>query len=113
MIYTGKAQLTIVIESPAEYEAEGDRIFEMHEKWMAGSHYREGDKALLQYNVAKSRSDNGSVFFVMTEVYETAAGIEDHIAQAQDDEHHDLLLKWWEHCQVTFIGDGKIIRSLW
>jgi len=113
MNYKGKAQLTIVIDSPAELEAEGDRIFAMHEPWMKSSHYREGDKALLQYNVAKAPGENGRVFFIMTEVYETVAGIVDHVAQAQDDAHHDLLLKWWEKCNVTFIRDGIIFNSLW
>ena len=113
MNYKGKAQLTIVIDSPAELEAEGDRILDMHEAWIRRTHYREGDKALLQYDIAKSRSENGNVIFVMTEVYETTAGIDDHIAQAQDDEHHDLLLKWWERCNVTFVRDGEIIHSLW
>lgn len=112
-MYTGKVQLTIVIDSPAEYEAEGDRIFDMHEEWMKASHYREGDKALLQYNVAKSHGHDGNVIFVMTEVYETVAGIDDHMEQAQGDPHHDLLIKWWEHCKVTVIRDGEIIHSLW
>lgn len=109
----GKAQLTIVIDSPAELEAEGDRIFAMHEPWMKRSHYRQGDKALLQYNVAKAPGKDGRVFFVLTEVYETAAGIADHIAQAQDDPHHDPFVKWMDQCQVTFIGDGVIFNSLW
>ena len=113
MNYTGKAQLTIVIDSPDELEAEGDRIFNMHAAWMEKSHYREGEKALLQYNVAKSPGSDGNVIYVLTEVYETVAGIDDHIEQAQGDAHHDALSKWMEQSNVTFIRDAEIIHSLW
>jgi hypothetical protein len=80
---------------------------------MKKTHYRDGDKALLQYNVAKAQGENGNVIFIMTEVYETVAGIDDHIEQAQGDSHHDLLLKWWEKCTVTMIRDATVINSLW
>ena len=113
MIYTGKAQFALIIDSPAELEAEGDRIFNMHAAWMEKTHYREGEKALLQYNVAKSPGNDGNVIFVLTEVYETVAGIEDHIEQAQGDEHHDALIKWMDQCNVTFIREASIIHSLW
>ena len=113
MNYTGKAQLTIIIDSPAELEAEGDRIFKQHAAWMEKSHYREGEKALLQYNVAKIPGDNGNVIFVLTEVYETVAGIDDHIEQAHEDEHFEPFSKWQEQCKVTFVRDASIIQSLW
>lgn len=113
MDYRGKAQLTVVIKAPVELEAEGDRVFAMHGPWMAKTHYREGSKALLQYNVAKSHSENGEVFFVLTEVYETSAGIDDHIAQAQDDAHHDSFVEWMDKCETTFIREATVINSLW
>ena len=113
MDYREKAQLTIVIKAPAELEAEGDRIFAMHGPWMQKTHYREGDKALLQYNVAKSRGEDGDVFFVLTEVYETPAGIDDHIAQAQDDAHHAPFVEWMGKCETTFIREATIVNSLW
>ena len=93
VIYTGKTQLTIAVDSPAELEVEGDRIFKQHAAWMEKSHYREGDKALLQYNVAKSPGVDGNVIFLLTEVYETVAGKDNHIEQAQGDEHHDPFVK--------------------
>ena len=113
MIYTGKAQPTIVINSPAELEAEGDRIFKQPTAWMEISHYREGDKALLQYNVAKCPGVDGNVIFVLTEVYEAVARIDDHIEQAQGVEHHNPFVKWMDQCKVTFIRDASIIHSLW
>lgn len=113
MIYTGKVQLSMIIDSPAELEAEGDRIFNMHAAWMEKTHYREGEKALLQYNVAKSPGDNGNVIFVLTEVYESVAGVDDHIEQAHADDHFEAFSKWRAQCKVTFVRDALIIHSLW
>ena len=113
MDYRGNVTLTIIIDSPAELEAEGDRIFQQHAAWMAESHYREGDKELLQYNVAKSPGENGNVIFVLSEVYATQAGIDDHIAQAQGDAHHPLLAAWMGKCKVTFVRSAEIKHSLW
>jgi len=55
---------------------------------MAQSHYREGEKALLRYNVVKgpelsnpwdpSSDPTGNTCFVLMEVYESEAGVEDH-----------------------------------
>ena len=111
--YTGKAHLSLIIVSPAELEAEGDRIFKSHAEWMVKTHFREGEKALLQYNVAKSPGDNGNVIFVLTEVYESVAGIDDHIEQANVDDHFEAFSKWRTQCKVTFVRDASIIHSLW
>lgn len=120
MNYKGKAQLTMIIDSPAELEAEGDRIFSQHVAWMEKSHYREGEKALLQYNVAKSPGDNGNIIFILTEVYETADGIDDHIEQAHADAHFEPFSKWREHARLpsyemrrsfTLCGKGFACRG--
>lgn len=105
--------LTIVIDSPAELEAEGGRIFNQHAAWMEKTHYREGDKALLQYNVAKSPGNDGNVIFILTEVYETIAGIDDHTEKTQVYEHHEAMVKWMDQCNVTFVRDASIIHPLW
>lgn len=72
---------------------------------MEETHYREGDQALLQYNVAKSPGDDENVLFVLTGVYETVQGVDDHIEQAHGDEHHDPFVKWIDQCKVTFIRE--------
>ena len=53
MSHQGKTQLTIVFTAPPDLVAEGDRIFASHAKWMRNTHSREGEKALLHYNVVK------------------------------------------------------------
>ena len=54
MSHNGNVQLTFVIVAPPELVAEGERIFENHAVWMEKTHHREGDKALLVYDVSKA-----------------------------------------------------------
>ena len=71
--------------------AEGDRLFASHAKWMRNTHARDGEKALLLYNLVKgpelsnpmdpSSKPTGNTCFVLTEVYETPAGVADHWKQ--------------------------------
>jgi quinol monooxygenase YgiN len=113
MNYKGKAQFSFTIVAPPELEAEGDRIFNLHAAWMEKTHYREGEKALLQYNVAKSSDEDGNIIFVLTEVYETVAGIEDHRKQTHEADFFGDFSKWLGQCQVTGGDDEVVIHSLW
>ena len=73
---------------------EGDRIWRSHAAWMERTHDREGDKALLLYNLVKgpeledqsdpSSKPSGNTTYVLTEVYETQAGVDDHWKQAAE-----------------------------
>ena len=59
---------------------------------MEATHHRSGDRALLRYNVSKAlelsnpmdplSAPTGSTCFVLSEVYEIAAGVGDHFKQA-------------------------------
>ena len=112
MNYKGKAQYSSIIVAPPELEAEGDRVFKLHAEWMEKTHYREGDKALLQYKVAKSSDADGNIIFILTEVYETVAGNEDHSKQFHEADIFADLSKWASQCRV--IGGGEVvIQSLW
>jgi len=113
MNYTGKAQFSLTIVAPPELESEGDRIFNLHAAWMEETHYREGEKALLQYTVAKRIDDDGNIIIVLTEVYETMAGVEDHYKQAGDWEWIEDWRKLMDQCQVTYGGGASIVHSLW
>jgi hypothetical protein len=53
MKYHDKTQLALIIIAPPDQVAEGDRIFKSHRAWMEATHYRDGEKALLSYNVSK------------------------------------------------------------
>jgi hypothetical protein len=113
MNYTGKAQFSLAIASPPNLEVEGDRLFKLHAGWIEKTHYRQGEKALLQYNVAKSSLEDGNILFVLTEVYETVAGIDDHHKQAETADFIDDLRKWFSQCKVIGGANEIVIHSLW
>jgi len=124
MAYRDKVQLTFIITAPPDQVQEGERIFRTHEPWMAKTHHRGGDKALLSYNVSKmpelsnpfdlNSKPTGNTCFVLTEVYETAAGVADHFQQAQGSwQEFPALLKWMEKCKVTGVPASSIVQSLW
>ena len=93
MSQQGKIQLTFIIIAPPDQVAEDDRLFASHAPWMTDTHHRSGDKALLTYNVSKapelsnpmdlSSAPTGNTCYVLSEVYETEAGVADHYQQAQ------------------------------
>ena len=96
MTYHDKIQLTIIIVAPPDQVAEGDRIFRSHGPWMEATHHRTGEKARLSYNVSKgpelsnpmdlNSAPTGNTYFVLTEIYETEAGVADHFQQTASDD---------------------------
>ena len=94
MKYHDKIQLTFIIVAPADQAAEGDRLFRSHGSWMEATHHRSGEKALLSYNVSKApelsdpmdinSAPTGNTCFVLSEIYESKAGVLDHVKQADE-----------------------------
>jgi hypothetical protein len=124
MAHRGKIQLTFVITAPPDQVAEGDRIFASHGPWMERTHHRSGDKALLTYNVSKApelsnpmdptSEPTGNTCYILSEIYETEAGVQDHFEQAMSGwEDFPALLAWFEKCQVTAVPAAPIFNSLW
>jgi hypothetical protein len=124
MAHRGKIQLNYVIVAPPEEVAEGERIFQSHGPWMEATHHRGGDKALLSYNVSKapelsnpfdpSSAPTGNTCFILSEVYESEAGVTDHFAQAMEGwKDFPALVAWLEKCKVTGIPAARITNSLW
>ena len=112
--YTGKAQFFVAFKCPPEHEAEGDRIFAQHAEWMERTHPRDGDKALLQHTVSKAHDDAGNALFLLAEVYETKAGIDNHRDLARTDAHHDPFIAWaFDRCQTIGWSDAEVLHSLW
>src|SRR5215510_2971632 len=87
MAYHDKVQITLIIIAPPDQVAEGDRCFKSHGSWMESTHYRTGEKALLSYKVSKgpelsnpgdlNSAPTGNTCFVLTEIYESKAGVLD------------------------------------
>jgi len=124
MAHQGKIQLTFLIVAPPDQAREGDRLFQNHAPWMEATHHREGDKALLSYSVSKAPElsnpmdpnspPTGNTCFILSEIYETAAGVADHFQKAESSwQDFPALLKWMEKCTVTGLPAAPIINSLW
>ncbi len=124
MAQKGKVQLTFVIVAPPDQVAEGDRLFQSHQPWMESTHERSGDKALLSYNVSKSKeltnpmdsnsAPTGNTCFILTEVYETEAGVANHFKLAMETwKEFPALAEWLGKCTMTGVPAAPIINSLW
>ena len=124
MTYHDKIQLTLIIIAPADQVAEGDRLFKSHGAWMESTHHRSGEKALLSYNVSKgpeftnpmdlSSAPTGNTCFVLTEIYESKAGVLDHFKQGTENwGDFPAFVKWMEKCKVTLVTGSSIFNSLW
>ena len=124
MSFHDKIQLTAIIVAPPDQVNEGDRIFRGHKPWMESTHHRSGPKALLAYTVSKSpeltnpmdlnSAPTGNTCFILTEIYESKAGVADHIQQsAASWKDFPALGKWMEKCKVTIVAAAPIMHSLW
>ena len=120
----GKVQLTFVISAPADQVKEGDRLWNSHAPWMESTHHRSGDKALVTYDVSKapelsnpldpSSAPTGNTLFILSEVYESEAGVADHFEQAKSSwKDFGALMSWMEKCDVTVVPAAPIFNSLW
>ena len=119
----GKTQLTIVFTAPPDLVAEGDKIFASHAKWMRSTHSREGKTALLHYNVVKgpelsnpldpSSTPTGNTSFLLTEVYETPAGVANHWKSTATWEDFAVALAWMSKVKVTTVHGAPVVHSLW
>lgn len=124
MAHHDKTQLTYVIVASPEAAAEVERLFQSHAPWMKATHHRTGEKALLSYNLSKapelsnpldaSSAPTGNTCFILTEIYESAAGVTDHFEQAAASwKEFPALLEQLQKCKVTGLPAARIINSLW
>jgi hypothetical protein len=124
MAHVGKVQLLITFVAPAADVAEIDRLVASHAAWMAKTHQRSGPKALLAYNFSKgpeltnpldpSSASTGQTRYVLSEVYESAAGIQEHWAQAQTSwGDFPAMVETLGRCNVQTLHGGAIAQSLW
>jgi len=124
MSHSGKLQFLVVMSTPPDAVAEGERIFQSHVDWMGKTHYKDGGKALLSYDVSKSAEmenpmdpntkPTGNTVFVLSEVYEGPEGLQDHWQQAQTSwPDFGAMLNWLGKCKVTMVNGAGIEHSLW
>lgn len=124
MSHKGSIQLTIIFTCGPEHVAEGESVFASHAEWMEQSHHRDGKLALLRYNVVKGpelenpldpdSEPTGNTSFVLTEVYETAAGLADHWRMGTTEwDGFQALAAWAPKCRVTALHGSEVVHSLW
>jgi hypothetical protein len=124
MAHKGKTQLLITFVASPDKVAEIDRLVESHGSWMAKSHHRKGPNALLSYNFSKgpelqnpldpSSAATGNTRYVLNEIYESRAGIEDHWSQAQESwRDFAPMVEMISNCNPQTLHCGSIAESLW
>ena len=124
MDYKGKTHLLFVIIAPPDQVEEGDRIFRSHGPWMERTHPRDGENALLTYNVSKAPelanpldpnpTPTGNTCFILDEIYESDAGVANHFELAMGGwQDFPAILQWMEKCKVTIIPKATVFNSLW
>lgn len=124
MANQGKTQLGYLITAPAELAEEGHRLFDSHAKWMKRSHPREGSKALISYNVSsapepadiwnEAGGSTGRTIFLLSEIYESDAGVDQHQRLAEANWGDYLAwVDWLQKCEIRGMGRGRIHQSLW
>lgn len=120
----GKTQLLITFVAAPDKVAKIDDLAESHATWMATSHYKDGPNALLSYNFAKgpelanpldpSSADTGNTRYVVNEIYESPAGIQDHWTQAQASwDDFGAMVEVISSCNPQTLHSGNIAQSLW
>lgn len=124
MDYRGKVHLTFIFKADPPNVAEGDRLFASHNAWMGRTHHREGEKALLTYNVSKgadpsnpldpTSTPTGKTVYVLDEIYESPAGIADHWQQAMANwEDFQAFVAWIQKGEAMAQHSGTVVNSLW
>ena len=124
MSQEGKTQVTFIFTAGADQVAEGDRLFASHAAWMTQTHHREGELALLNYNVVKgaelsnpldpSSAPTDNTCFVLSEVYETPAGLADHWKQgAEGWGDFGAFMEWAGNVSVAVLHGSPVVQSLW
>jgi hypothetical protein len=124
MANKGKIQLLITFVATPDKVAEVDRLVASHGSWMAEGHHRQGPKALLSYNLSKgpelknpldpTSAPTGNTRYVLNEIYESPAGIEDHWQQSQKSwRDFPAMAAILASCNSQTLHGGVIAQSLW
>ena len=119
-MFNGKTQLTRIWKVKPDSVEKMKENAESHTNWMKETHNKEGEKAHLMLNWCmesekdEEGNETGNTLFVLTEVYETVAGVDDHFKQASETSVNFIPNNLAElTLSLTACDRGKIINSLW
>jgi hypothetical protein len=125
LAHKGKSQLLITFVVTPDKVAEVDRLVASHGSWMAEVHDRQGPKALLSYDFSKgpelknpldpTSAPTGNTRYVLSEIYESPAGIEDHWQQSQKSwrDFSAMVAILGTNSTTQTLHGGVIGQSLW
>lgn len=124
MSQKGNIMFTVMFIADTDNKAEGDRLFASHAKWMEKTHHKDGELAMLSYNIAKNEEytnpmdptsePTGNTIFTLNEVYENPAGMADHWKQAEANwDDFGALMAWTDKVKFTLMHGSPIQYSLW
>lgn len=74
------AVCTTLVIQPSQ-ESEMDAVWDAHKAWLQRSH---GPMGLLTYSVAKSANDDGTLVYVIHEIYQDADGLRQHYERSDE-----------------------------
>ena len=124
MATQGKTQLLITFVASPDKVDKIDSLVASHAAWLAKTHPREGSNALLSYNFSKGpelanpldpgSEATGNTRYVLDEIYETPAGIENHWQEsAKSWGDFGAMVEILGTCDTQTLHSGEIAESLW
>ncbi len=124
MSHEGKTQITFIFTADGDNVEEGDRLFASHAEWIEKTHHRDGELALLRYNVVRGAEvsnpldpgsePTGRTSYALTEVYESPAGLADHWEQGANSwQDFGPFLAWAQSVETAVLHGSPVIHSLW
>jgi len=124
MAAKGKAQLLITFVARPDEVDKIDSLVASHGAWMAKTHSRDGSNALLSYDFSKGpelanpldpgSEATGNTRYVLNEIYESPAGIQNHWQQAQQTwGDFAAMTEVLTRCSPQTLHNGEIAESLW
>lgn len=116
--------ITMMFIAGPENNAEGERIFASHAKWMEKSHHKDGELELLSYNVAKgpefsnpldtASTPTGNTIYTVCEIYKNPAGLADHWKQGEENwTDFGALMDWVGKVKFSIMHGTPVEHSLW
>ena len=119
-----KTQLIITWVVSPDQVSEMDRLAESHGSFMSKSHDRKGSNALLSYDLSKgpelenpldpSSNSTGNTRYVLSEVYDSPAGIENHWRVTQESwSDFGAMVELVGSSNPQTLHSGAIVQSLW
>ncbi|MCG7587630.1 hypothetical protein [Photobacterium sp. OFAV2-7] len=124
MSHKDKVMIAMQVIASADNVAEGERLFASHAKFMEETHHKDGELAMLSYNIASSPEyvnplapelvPTGNTIFLMIEVYENEKGVAEHWRLGQQEwKDFPSMMEWLDKCDMTILHGSKIVHSLW